>query len=172
MLFLSLTYWRDVMARLYSWQEQFTHRFDESPEFVLPINCLVSIVFSIPPVPWDLIMKTQSSFVQSKISVLQELVKSVLNVKNGKMAAYAKIVEELVQKTTVVFSWEPNLQNCAVETCQWNLSDGYQVDHVTFGKPTAENAHENEIFPCESQEGILQRLLNHGSFKFVHCTFW
>lgn len=54
-------------------------------------------------------MKTQSSFVQSKISVLQELVKSVLNVKNGKMAAYAKIVEELVQKTTVVFSWEPNL---------------------------------------------------------------
>ena len=104
MLFLSLTYWRDVMARLYGWQKLFSNRFDESTEFVLPIDCLVSIVFSIPTVPWDLLMRSQSSFVQSKIAVLQELVNSVLNVKNGKMAAYAKIVEELIQKTTVVFA--------------------------------------------------------------------
>lgn len=54
-------------------------------------------------------------------------------------------------------------------TCQWNLSDSFRVDQVDFGKRSDEIVHENELFVCESQEGLLQRLLNHGTFKLIHC---
>ena len=56
-----------------------------------------------------------------------------------------------------------------METCQWNLSDSFSVDAVEFGKRSEEIVHENELFACESQEGLLQRLLNHGTFKLIHC---
>ena len=43
------------------------------------------------------------------------------------------------------------------------------MDQVDFGKRSDEVVHENELFGCDSQEGLLQRLLNHGTFKLIHC---
>ena len=43
------------------------------------------------------------------------------------------------------------------------------MDELRFGKGSEEIVHENELFACDSQEGLLQRLSNHGSFKLIHC---
>ncbi|CBK23663.2 uncharacterized protein [Blastocystis hominis] len=150
MLFLSLTYWRDIQARL----------LDESCEFVLPLDCFVRIVFNAPAVPWSRVLRARSPAVQASAEVLKELVKRVLEIKDGKMAVYAMIVEESVRRS----------MHCEVTTCQWNLSDSFRVDQVDLGRRSEEIVHENELFACDSQEGLLQRLLNHGTFKLVHSN--
>ena len=36
---------------------------------------------------------------------------------------------------------------------------------------TGEGTNENEPFPCTTLESSLQRLINHGTFKYVHRKF-
>lgn len=54
-------------------------------------------------------------------------------------------------------------------SCQEFLSDSYVVDDVSFGKKPENVVHENEVLPSDNPESVLQRLINHGSFKHIHC---
>ena len=78
-----------------------TRRLDESCEFVLPLDCLVRSVFNAPKVPWSSILRIRSPAVQGSADILKELVKRVLEIKEGTMAVYAMIVEERVRLTMV-----------------------------------------------------------------------
>ena len=43
------------------------------------------------------------------------------------------------------------------------------VDDVSLGRANEEAVHENEVFPCTAPEAVMQRLINHGTFKHIHC---
>lgn len=68
---------------------------------MLPLDCLVRIVFNAPAVPWNRVLRARSPAVQASAEVLKELVKRVLEIKDGKMAVYAMIVEESVRRSMV-----------------------------------------------------------------------
>ena len=40
---------------------------------------------------------------------------------------------------------------------------------MSFGKKPENVVHENEVLPSDNPESVLQRLINHGSFKHIHC---
>lgn len=42
---------------------------------------------------------------------------------------------------------------------------------MSLGRATEEEMNENEPFPCTTLESSLQRLINHGTFKYVHRIF-
>lgn len=80
---------------------------DESPEYVLPISFVNTVTYHIDAVmardyAWfETLLQKQRGFVQQEKEVLLELMQRVLEVKNGKMAVYAMIVEELARKFSV-----------------------------------------------------------------------
>lgn len=68
---------------------------------MLPLDCLVRIVYNAPAVPWSRVLRARSPAVLASAEVLKELVKRVLEIKDGKMAVYAMIVEESVRRSMV-----------------------------------------------------------------------
>ena len=55
---------------------------------MLPLDCLVRIVYNAPAVPWSRVLRARSPAVLASAEVLKELVKRVLEIKDGKMDVY------------------------------------------------------------------------------------
>lgn len=105
-LFLALTYWRDIVGRMWARGCAVRCSDDESPEFVLPITLLLRIVFDADGVldgaAWfGRMMGRQHPYVQKEKEALVELVRRVAAVKKEKMAEYAMTVEGLCREFTV-----------------------------------------------------------------------
>ena len=56
-------------------------------------------------------------------------------------------------------------------SCKEYLSDSYVVKDVSLGKKPEGVMHENELMPSDDPQVVLQQLINHGNFKFIHCRW-
>ena len=100
-MFLSLCYWRDIVARVYILTVVLSCRLDESAEFILPIDVIVRISHVLPVDTIDSLMALRSPEMQSRIPQIREVWSRVQQVKTGKMAVYAVLVEEVCRKFLV-----------------------------------------------------------------------
>ena len=79
-------------------------RHDESPEFILPIDAIIRIAHALPVDTIDHVMKSRSSEMRTRIPQIREIWTRVQQVKTGKMAVYAVLVEEVCRQFLVCFS--------------------------------------------------------------------
>lgn len=150
-------------------------RDDESPEFVLPISLLIRIVLSATSIVdgeanwFDKEIARQHPYVQKEKEALVELVRRVAAVKHNKMAEYAMTVEGLCSEFTVSEVGESEVKGCEVVSCKHYLSDSYTVEDVQLAKKQEGVKYENELMPSDNPEVVMQQLINHGNFKYIHC---
>lgn len=141
---------------------------------MLPISLLIHIVFSSKGIvdgsaDWfNQAMAKQHPYVQKEKEALVELVRRVAAVKESKMAGYATTVEGLCKEFTVSEEGEGEAKGCEVVSCKEYLSDSYSVEDVNLEEKKGV-AHENELMPSDDPGVVLQQLINHGNFKYIHC---
>ena len=100
-VFLSLCYWRDILARQCSPRFFLTPSEDESPEAILPLDAIARIVYDMPQNSIPAVMAHRSPQQMAKIPLISELWNRVQEVKSGKMAVFAVLVEEAARKVVV-----------------------------------------------------------------------
>ena len=81
--------------------EVFRCRLDDSAEFILPIDVIVRISYALPTDTIDNLMASRSPEMQARIPQIREVWSRVQQVKTGKMAVYAVLVEEVCRKYLV-----------------------------------------------------------------------
>lgn len=74
---------------------------DESPEAILPLDAIARIVYDMPQNSIPAVMAHRSPQQMAKIPLISELWNRVQEVKSGKMAVFAVLVEEAARKVVV-----------------------------------------------------------------------